>query len=100
MIAGRLAGFSPIPRPIPLAPARRVLGNDTPAVAIWLLGAGAHMLYGATFGGVLAVLTYPVTAAKGVLLGLGLWLVAQVLWLPLLGWGMFGAAIDPMIAEA
>jgi hypothetical protein len=33
-----------------------------------------------------------------VLLGLILWLVMQVAWLPFLGWGMFGVGLTPMIA--
>jgi hypothetical protein len=100
MIAGVLTGISPMPQPIPLALIHSVVGGDLPQAAILVLGAGAHLLYGGIFGGVLAMLAYPVTVAKGVLLGFVLWLVLQVFWLPFLGWGMFGAAITPMIAEA
>jgi hypothetical protein len=37
---------------------------------------------------------------KGLLLGVMLWAVMQVLWLPFLGWGMFGSAVTPKIAGA
>ena len=62
--------------------------------------AAAHLLYGGIFGGVLALVTYPVTVWKGVLLGVMLWLLMQVFWLPFLGWGPFGVAVTPIIAGA
>jgi hypothetical protein len=100
MIAGVLTGLSPMPKPIPLALVGRILGGGLPRPALIALGASAHLLYGGTFGGVLAVLARPVTVGKGIALAIVLWLPMQVLWLPLLGWGAFGSAITPKIAGA
>lgn len=100
MIAGMLTGLSPMPTPIPVAIVGKILGGGLPQPALMALGAAAHLLYGGTFGGVLAMVTYPVTVWKGVLLGVILWLLMQVFWLPFLGWGMFGVAVTPMIAGA
>ncbi len=67
---------------------------------IMLLAAGAHLSYGGVAGAVLAALTRPVTVWKGLGWGVLLWLVMQVVVLPLLGWGFFGVAITPRIAVA
>jgi hypothetical protein len=100
MIAGVLTGLSPMPTPIPVAIVGKILGGGPPQPALMALGAAVHLLYGGTFGGVLAMATYPVTVWKGVLLGIILWLLMQLFWLPFLGWGMFGVAVTPMIAGA
>lgn len=100
MIVGMLSGLSPMPEPIPVAILGKILGGGLPKPALMALGAVAHLAYGGTFGGVLAAVTAPVTVWKGVVLGVALWLVMQVIWLPFLGWGMFGMAITPMIAGA
>jgi hypothetical protein len=100
MIAGVLTGLSPMPKPIPVAIVGTILGGGLPHPALMALGAAAHLLYGGTFGGVLAMVTYPLTVWKGVLLGVILWLLMQVFWLPFLGWGMFGVAVTPIIAGA
>ncbi|MGH7647503.1 MAG: hypothetical protein ACREND_05260, partial [Gemmatimonadaceae bacterium] len=49
---------------------------------------------------VLAALGRPVTIGKGLLFGVALWLVMQLVWLPYLGWGAFGSTITPRIAGA
>lgn len=36
----------------------------------------------------------------GLLWGTGLWLIMQIIFLPFLGWGFFGAAVTPAIAVA
>ena len=61
---------------------------------------GAHLLYGGIFGAALATVTSPVTVKKGIGLGIGLWVVMEVIVLPFLGWGLFGTAITPAIAVA
>jgi len=60
----------------------------------------SHLMYGGVFGAVLASLTQPVTVWKSIVLGIVLWVVMQVLVLPLLEWGIFGTAITPTIAAA
>jgi hypothetical protein len=100
MIAGMLTGLSPMPKPIPVAIVGKIVDGGLPQPALIALGATAHLLYGGTFGGALAVVSFPVTVWKGVLVGLMLWLLMQVVWLPFLGWGMFGVGLTPMIAGA
>lgn len=103
MILGVLTGLSPMPSPIPAAIVNNglaLLGVGLPMPLIMLLAAGAHLSYGGVAGAVLAALTRPVTLWKGLGWGVLLWLVMQVVVLPLLGWGFFGVAITPRIAVA
>lgn len=100
MLIGMRSGMSPIPEPIPLSIAKGLLG----AVAKPLLMAFAiitHFGYGAFWGGLLFRL---VKAEGGVWQGLGwgvfLWLIMQLIVLPLLGWGVFGTAVTVKIAVA
>jgi uncharacterized membrane protein YagU involved in acid resistance len=65
-----------------------------------LLAAVAHLSYGGVAGANLAALSRPVTVWKGLGWGVLLWLVMQVAVFPLLGWGLFGVAINPRIAVA
>ena len=100
MVVATVTGISPMPKPIPMAIVARILGGGLPKPVLIALGATAHLGYGGTFGGALAVATPRVTVRKGLLLGAMLWVVMQVLWLPFLGWGMFGSAVTPKIAGA
>jgi hypothetical protein len=100
MIVGTLSGISPMPKPIPVALVARMLGPGLPKPALMALGAVSHLLYGGVFGGVLALLVSRVTVWKGILGGIALWLLMQLVWLPLLGWGPFGTAVTPKIAVA
>lgn len=100
MLMGMGSGVSPLPEPIPLAIARGVLG----AVAKPLLMAFAiiaHFGYGAFWGG---LLFRWINTEGGFLHGLGcgvfLWLIMQLVVLPLLGWGVFGTTITVKIAVA
>lgn len=100
MIAGTVSGISPMPKPIPVAIAAKILGMGLPKPALIALGATTHLVYGGVFGGLLALITFPVTVRKGLLLGVVLWAGMQVAWLPFLGWGIFGTAVTPKIAGA
>ncbi len=100
MLIGMGSGASPIPEPIPLSIARGLLG----AVAKPLLMVFAvitHFGYGAFWGGLLFLL---VTTEGGIWHGLGwgimLWLIMQIIVLPLLGWGVFGTDVTLKIAVA
>lgn len=99
MLAGTLTGVSPMPRPIPIALLAHTFGG-LPMPALLGLGLLAHLAYGAGAGLVLAAATRRV----GLLVGLGygalLWLLMGLVWLPYLGWGLFGTAITPAIALA
>lgn len=100
MILGVVTGVAPMPRPIPAAIVGKLTGGALPQPAHMGLAIILHLGYGGFWGGVLAAATRPVTIAKGLGLGVFLWLVMQVAVLPYLGWGLFGTAQTPMIAVA
>lgn len=100
MLAATASGVSPMPKPIPAAIMGTILGAETPRPVLLAAAILAHLGYGGFWGGVLATVTRPVTVWKGLGLGLALWLAMQVVVLPFLGWGVFGAAVTPKIAAA
>ncbi|HEY1573268.1 MAG TPA: DUF6789 family protein [Pseudonocardiaceae bacterium] len=100
MIAGVLTGISPMPKPIPVALVAHVLGGGVPMPALIALGALAHLVYGAIAGAVLAALTRRVTVARALGYAVLLWALMGLVWLPYLGWGLFGTGVTPKIALA
>jgi len=100
MIIGRVTGVAPMPEVIPVAVAGHVLGAGTPRPLVMVVGVLSHLFYGGFWGAVLAALIRPVTVWKGLGLGVLLWLGMQLVFLPFLGWGLFGTAITPLIAVA
>lgn len=100
MLAGMVTGQSPIPEPIPRAIVATLLGDRAPKPVTIALAVGLHLACGGVFGAALARFAAPATVAKGLGLGVGLWLVMGVAFLPFLGWGAFGTAIAPSIAVA
>lgn len=100
MIAGAVAGILPMPRPIPAALVGELFGTGLPRPIFMGLAVGSHLAYGGAAGGLLALLTRPVTLAKGLGWGALLWVVMGVAWLPFLGWGLFGTGISPRVAVA
>lgn len=100
MVAGAVAGFLPMPRPIPAAIVGELLGSGLPRPVHMAVAAGSHLVYGGVAGGILAVMTRPVTVWKGAGWGVLLWVIMGVTWLPFLGWGLFGAGIDPKVTVA
>ena len=100
MILGVVTGISPMPRPIPAALVVAVFGEGLPTPLIMLLAAASHLAYGGFWGAILATLTRPATIWKGIVLGVFLWFVMQIVVLPFLGWGFFGVAISPRVAVA
>lgn len=101
MAASMLSGVAPMPEPIPVALAARVLGQ-VPMPLLLGLGLLAHFAYGGAFGAILAAATRPgrVTVWLGLGLGAALWLVMNVAWFPYLGWGPFATGLAPAIAVA
>ncbi len=99
MIAGVATGVSPMPRPIPVALVARTLGM-LPMPALLGLGLLAHLSYGAGAGAVFAGLTRRASVLTGLVYGVALWLLMDLVWLPYLGWGLFGTSITPAIAVA
>ncbi|MFQ5852494.1 MAG: hypothetical protein ACE5JU_18185 [Candidatus Binatia bacterium] len=100
MIIGTVTGAAPVPEPIPKAIVTTLLGKGPPVALIMVLAAASHLVYGGIWAALLTQVTDRVTIWKGLALGLFLWLVMQVAFLPFIGWGLFGAGITPKIAVA
>lgn len=100
MIAGALAGFLPMPQPIPVALVASFVGDLLPRPALMAAGAASHLVYGGLAGAALALLARPVTVWKGLGWGVLLWALMGFVWLPYLGWGPFGLEIGPPVAVA
>ena len=100
MLIGMGTGMSPIPEPIPAAIAKGLLGN-VPKPLIMGFATITHFGYGAFWG---TMLYYWVKTKGNIWHGLGwgvfLWLIMELIVLPLLGWGFFGSTITPKIAVA
>lgn len=99
MIAGFATGLSPMPKPIPQALVVHTLVS-VPKPALIGLAALVHLGYGASAGAILAMVLPPVTVAKAIGYGVALWALMGLLWLPYLGWGLFGTGITAKIAAA
>ena len=100
MILGLVTGIAPMPKPIPAAIVGKITGGALPRPALLATAALLHLGYGAFWGGVLAAMSRRLTVLRGLALGVGLWLIMQVVVLPFLGWGVFGASQTPKIAIA
>lgn len=100
MLLALVSGMSPMPEPVPKAIVAQLFGSSIPKPMLMALAIGFHLGYGGLFGAILARVARPVTIWNGLALGVGLWLLMQVTFLPFLGWGLFGATITPKIAVA
>ncbi len=98
MLIATATGVSPLPEPIPAALSKKLLGAETAGSLVMIVAVVSHLGYGGVWAGLLATQVRPVTIGKGLALGAGLWLLMQVIVLPLLGWGLFGRAVTPAIA--
>ena len=98
MLIATATGVAPMPEPIPKALVGLVFGDALPLPAHMALAAVSHLTYGGIWALILAAVTRPVTIWKGLGLGIFLWLLMQVIVLPLIGWGAFGTAVTPAIA--
>lgn len=100
MILGLVTGMSPIPQPIPAAIVAEITGGGLPRPALMGIAAILHLAYGGFWGGVLTSVSGRVTIWQGLGLGVFLWLIMQLVVLPFVGWGVFGASETPRIAVA
>lgn len=100
MLVALASGKSPMPQPVPKAIVVQFFGSGIPKPIVMALAIGLHLGYGGLFGAVLIRVAEPVTIQKGLALGIALWVLMQVTFLPFLGWGLFGTAITPKIAVA
>ncbi len=99
MIVGMITGIAPMPEPIPKALAALALGAAPQPL---LMGTAilAHLGYGAFWGGLLFGLHDDAGLREGLGMGAALWVVMGLVFLPVLGWGIFGTGMDPRIAVA
>lgn len=100
MVAGTVTGMSPIPEPIPKAIVLTIVGSSLPPLVLMGLSVGAHLTYGGLFGAALGTAVDEPGVVGGVALGIGLWAILGVVFLPLVGWGLFGTGVTPRIAVA
>ncbi len=100
MFFSMISKLSPMLPPIPGALAKWAFGA-LPKPAPMGIGIFAHFLYGGVAGLLFSfVLKEKVNILKGIGWGIFLWLTMQFIFLPILGWGVFGSAINPKIAVA
>lgn len=97
MVSVFQAGLSPMPRPPSVAFASVVLGGSQPLS----VGLALHLVY-VTFWSVLFIAaTYPrATFIRSLGLGLALWLVASLVFFPVIGWGLLGLGVGPRLIVA
>jgi len=91
--------ISPMPAPIPVALAKLVFGS-VPKPVLLSSGMLFHFFYGGIAGMIFVKLFTKRNVVNGLLYGGILWLIMQVVFLPILGWGFFGINITPKIAVA
>ncbi|SDP29328.1 hypothetical protein SAMN04487905_10383 [Actinopolyspora xinjiangensis] len=99
MLVGTATGLAPLPNPVPLALVGRTVGA-LPQPALIGLAVLVHLTYGAVAATVLTGLIRRVSVGFAVGYGLSLWALMGLVWLPYLGWGLFGTAVTPRIAVA
>ncbi len=98
MLIGVGTGMAPMPKPIPSALVGSLLGLTGGAAKI--VAILAHFGYGGFFGSVYTYVVDESTVWAGLGFGAVLWLLMQLLFLPILGWGFFGTAVTPAIGVA
>jgi len=99
MLLGTVSGISPMPAPIPVVLVKTVFGA-MPKPVLMILGFIAHFIYGGVAGGIFVLFFKKSFQRNGFLWGVILWLIMQIIFLPILGWGLFGSALTPKIAVA
>lgn len=99
MVLGMVTGVSPLPKPIPAALVATTLG-PLPQPGLLALAAVAHLAYGGAAGAVLAGLIRRVNVWVAAAYGIVLWTLMGLVWLPYVGWGLFGTAVTPKVAVA
>lgn len=92
MVPAMKAGVSPLPKPLALAFAQRLLGEVGLPVGLFF-----HLVY-VTFWSVMYVVLFERhTFANALWLALGLWALVLVGFFPFVGWGFFGLAQGPAL---
>ena len=95
MIALKKNGFSPVPMPLGLAFADTLLHKHLPLP----VGLAFHLAYVTFWGTAFVLFAHPrFTPGRIAALSLALYLFALMVFVPIVGWGLFGAAAGPRIA--
>lgn len=97
MVPALKLGVSPLPKPLGLAFAETLLGRPLPLP----VGLVFHVAY-VTFWAVAFVLVFrhDLSFRNALMLGFGLWVLVLVVFFPIVGWGLLGLAISPMLIVA
>lgn len=100
MMIAKFTGMSPMPKPFPLAIIDQLVGEDKSKKLRMALAMMMHFGYGGLMGGVYAWVVEDFNIWNGLILGALLWLIMQVVFLPWVGWGLFGKNVTLKIAGA
>jgi len=97
MVATLKLGISPFPKPVGLAFAETLLGRALPLP----VGLFFHLAYVTVWSMVFVVFfRHSLTLRNALSLALVLWIVALVVFFPVIGWGILGLAISPKLIVA
>ena len=95
-----LVGDELLLEPMPLVLIARIVAHVSVAAAtsvgVVLVAFVVHFAYGALASGFLAVTTARITPGRGLLLGLALWAIMMVFFIPMSGAHTFQLATDPL----
>lgn len=96
LLANARPGMSPLPEPVAMAFAGRVLGWEHSLAAALVV----HVIY-VTAWSMVFVRHFPQRGfPQAMLLGVVLWILMLVVFFPMLGWGLFGTHISAYVVEA
>jgi hypothetical protein len=87
----------PLPLGITVGIVARVFDAQPLNPGVLVLGAIVQFAYGAIWGGLLEVSTRRATVGKGIVLGIGLWLMMVIFYMPMAGIDTFSVATSPGI---
>jgi predicted membrane-bound dolichyl-phosphate-mannose-protein mannosyltransferase len=93
-VTGMKTGVSPLPKPLALAFAETILSRELPLP----VGLAFHTVW-VTFFSVVYVARhrYKITFMRALGLSAVLWISTLVVFFPLVGWGLFGLDVSPML---
>ncbi len=101
MIAGYAVGPRPLGEPLPFGLLARLVASvlhetptSAPAIAVAI---PLHFAYGALWAGCAAIATRHMTWRRGLVVGLGMWLIMAIFLLPLAGTATFAVATKATI---
>jgi hypothetical protein len=92
-------GFNVLPEPAPLGILARIVARAGRLPSVFgtaqAIAFPIHLAYGAFWAGLLAASTPQVTVGKGLLLGLGLWVIMLIFFIPMGGQYTFAMVTQP-----